>query len=1420
MFLLFLAAWSGIAAAALVAVNLAGNWSTPPFSIQLLEAIAGHDESLYRPTVSALFASQYEQSDWDEDEELGSLPEDASDKAMYDTVGAKLAQKDIDFVNLHLVNQLFSPRIQAHYAHYEQEVRPALEEKVKVQCLKDSFGEPILDPLSAWVKYGLKIYCSELDLYALQLDKTSEHIKGFDRVLGSDAEKPILILYGDPDSDRLRAMFSTLLQSADTGKLNFVWRYTPTTKERQTINGFGSALTVKAKQAGEAKPVGAIHSLRDFLTHFGEQPILEMKPEAFPRLSDLVTSVVLESDSKDQLENLAALLNNLPVYGPHLLKADKPRDLDFITEAARKNEKLGASRDLIGMSINGALINRLETDLPFITTKLRTELKFMETFEKLGFTAAQSKLLMSKFALLSAFKESEYRTGSASNRYAIYKEKFNAENSRSGGVVFFNDMENDENYDLYSTNRHEVYIKGAASLRQGQIPPLKENVHDIIFALNLANKNQLKVFFAMSKMILDKGIPQQLGLLPLIESHKDERIANMFYHILQVGERTEGLALLYKYYETHTEEEAEELFAKVKMPEATEELFAGHMTTTKKFSLDEASVIINGVIHNLKGTNWQTLMGQQIVHDVKLLQNAIRSGSDQTLLLKDILYSGSKRQRNTRIVPKDPANIRYKYISQELIENSFTFRKEINTWDTSATFWLIGDLNSQIVIDQLKRLLEFMRMYNGRSLQIRVFNTAQKSSILERLIETASTTETLSSAQIRQLVRDLGDFRAQAKSDADFVKLQLLERNQIQLHVPTLLLNSRWFRMDKVFEVEELEMIIQYEFSQRLSILDEITNAYPEKLDDKSIMDFKPPGYNPLDWFDLLSSHLTATLFMEDSVVRTDVARFDLSSLDYRNSIQVTDYDARKPLDVLFVIDPVDQFSQKLVSLVHSIKDLSIVNVLVLIQPLTKLHSDVKVNRFYSSAYVPLLPKFSAEGEFSADFNNIFHVDSAHQYSVALDAPNHWHIVRAEGSGDIDFDNIVAEEEVICANFLLTKLAVEANIRDVTDGLAIPNFLILGQMGKLEREGLTMETMGYNQILLEPGQWDLRFDKGLEGGSYDVLSANENKYSVNDIPMESGTLLVGSLSGKRIHVRARKLAPKGSLQKAQLANKADINVFTIARGHTYEELMSVMMLSVKKCTNKRVKFWILEDYLSESIRSQLEKLSSEYDFEYQFVSYKWPVWLRQQNEAHRQVWAYKILFLDVLFPSDVERVIFVDADQIARADLMELMETDLKGAPYAFVPMCSSREEMEGYRFWKHGYWKNVLGDDLQYHISALYVVDLVEFRDKAIGDKLRSHYQKLSSDPSSLANLDQDLPNNMQRQIPIHSLPQDWLWCETWCSDALLKTAKMIDMCNDPTSTESKLKKAKRLIPEWKSYVAQLSRLSGKSILAEHDEL
>jgi UDP-glucose:glycoprotein glucosyltransferase len=145
----------------------------------------------------------------------------------------------------------------------------------------------------------------------------------------------------------------------------------------------------------------------------------------------------------------------------------------------------------------------------------------------------------------------------------------------------------------------------------------------------------------------------------------------------------------------------------------------------------------------------------------------------------------------------------------------------------------------------------------------------------------------------------------------------------------------------------------------------------------------------------------------------------------------------------------------------------------------------------------------------------------------------------------------------------------------------------------------------------------------------------------------------------------------------------------------------------------------------------------------------------------------------------------------------ELYDMDIRGRPLAYTPFCDNNREMDGYRFWNQGFWRDHL-QGKPYHISALYVVDLVRFRKSAAGDNLRVYYESLSKDPNSLSNLDQDLPNYAQHTVPIFSLPQQWLWCESWCGNATKAYAKTIDLCNNPMTKEPKLEGARRIVPEW----------------------
>ncbi|ANB13251.1 Kre5p [Sugiyamaella lignohabitans] len=467
-----------------------------------------------------------------------------------------------------------------------------------------------------------------------------------------------------------------------------------------------------------------------------------------------------------------------------------------------------------------------------------------------------------------------------------------------------------------------------------------------------------------------------------------------------------------------------------------------------------------------------------------------------------------------------------------------------------------------------------------------------------------------------------------------------------------------------------------------------------------------------------------------------------------------------------------------------------------------------------------------------------------------MNTPNAW--IVTPSICEYDLDNIIlstaSEDGVLKGTYQLSNILLEGHATDTT--LDVPPRGLAVDLGTREEpkivDTIVMANFGYLQLKANPGLWILSPKSGRSSKIFELVSIGLSSVSLSH---ESNKIWLTSMTGATIFPKFRRypgmededvldtsevstIASKIGSGLAKVWSKfdrkttnivsvddksqAEINIFAVASGHLYERLLSIMTVSVMRHTNHTVKFWLIENFLSPSFKEFLPTLSSKYGFEYELITYKWPHWLRGQKEKQRTIWGYKILFLDTLFPQTLDKVIFVDSDQIIRTDLKELVDMDLQGAPYGYTPMGDSREEMEGFRFWKQGYWKKYL-NGLPYHISALYVVDLKRFREIAAGDRLRKQYQMLSADPESLANLDQDLPNHMQRQIPIFSLPQDWLWCETWCSDESLATAKTIDLCNNPLTKEPKLDRARRQIPEWTVYDNEIADLESEFKQIKH---
>nr|XP_051704720.1 UDP-glucose:glycoprotein glucosyltransferase 1 isoform X2 [Oryctolagus cuniculus] len=563
-------------------------------------------------------------------------------------------------------------------------------------------------------------------------------------------------------------------------------------------------------------------------------------------------------------------------------------------------------------------------------------------------------------------------------------------------------------------------------------------------------------------------------------------------------------------------------------------------------------------------------------------------------------------------------------------------------------------------------------------------------------------------------------------------------------------------------------------------------------------------------------------------------ARIEYQFFEEKHSaIKLKPKEGETYFDVLAVIDPVTREAQRLTPLLLVLAQLLNVNLRVFMNCQSKL-SDMPLKSFYRYVLEPEI-SFSADNSFAkGPIAKFLDMPQSPLFTLNLNTPESWMVESVRTPYDLD--NIYLEEvdSIVAAEYELEYLLLEGHCYDVTTGQPPRGlqFTLGTSTNPVIVDTIVMANLGYFQLKANPGAWILRLRKGRSEDIYRIYS-----HDGTDSPPDADEVVVilNNFKSKIIKVKVQKKADMvnedllsdgtnenesgfwdsfkwgftgGQKTEDAKQDKDDIiNIFSVASGHLYERFLRIMMLSVLKNTKTPVKFWFLKNYLSPTFKEFIPYMANKYNFQYELVQYKWPRWLHQQTEKQRIIWGYKILFLDVLFPLVVDKFLFVDADQIVRTDLKELRDFNLDGAPYGYTPFCDSRREMDGYRFWKSGYWASHLAGR-KYHISALYVVDLKKFRKIAAGDRLRGQYQGLSQDPNSLSNLDQDLPNNMIHQVPIKSLPQEWLWCETWCDDASKKRAKTIDLCNNPMTKEPKLQAAVRIVPEWQDYDQEIKQL------------
>ncbi|CAI0375267.1 unnamed protein product, partial [Linum tenue] len=754
-------------------------------------------------------------------------------------------------------------------------------------------------------------------------------------------------------------------------------------------------------------------------------------------------------------------------------------------------------------------------------------------------------------------------------------------------------------------------------------------------------------------------------------------------------------------------------------------------------------------------------------------------------------------------------------------KNALTCLDHITSYyEQKYVFPSSGEVESpQIFLDKIYELVDS----NGLSLK------AYKSTLPELSIE---------------------DMKIYLSKVAQFLFRQL----RIESGVNAVITNGRvMIPSEGTFISHDLQLLESVEYKQRIKhIVDIIEEVEWQEADP-----------------DLLTSKFVSDVIM---CVSSAMATRDRSSESARFEILSDKYSAviieneHSSVHIDAVIDPLSPIGQKVASLLNVLKKYIQPSLRMVLNPLSSL-VDLPLKNYYRYV-VPTMDDFSST-DYTVPGPKAFFANMplSKTLTLNLDVPEPWLVEPVIAVHDMD--NILLENlgdtRTMQAVFELEAVVLTGHCSEKDHEPPRGLQLILGTKSMPHLvDTIVMANLGYWQMKASPGVWYLQLAPGRSSELYALKEGgvgNENKHFSKRITlddfrgkvvhlevmkrkgMEHEKLLLSSDDDSQSRGREKGsrdgwnanflkwatgfIGGNGKSKKGgntAVAKKGKggrhgrtINIFSIASGHLYERFLRIMILSVLKNTQRPVKFWFIKNYLSPQFKDVIPHMAEEYGFEYELVTYKWPTWLHKQKEKQRIIWAYKILFLDVIFPISLEKVIFVDADQIVRADMGELYDMDIKGRPLAYTPFCDNNKDMDGYRFWSQGFWKEHLRGRA-YHISALYVVDLVKFRETAAGDNLRVFYETLSKDPNSLSNLDQDLPNYAQHTVPIFSLPQEWLWCESWCGNATKSKAKTIDLCNNPMTKEPKLQGARRIVPEWVDLDSEARRFTAK-ILGEELE-
>ncbi|KAJ8108408.1 hypothetical protein OPT61_g8197 [Boeremia exigua] len=1332
--LLALSVFSRIGALADSNINVAlqASFAPAPYLVELLETAAEENATAYFPLLDRISE--------------GWLDELDTEKQLYDKF-VDILQSDghitdpetLASFNLALSVRSAAPRIEAHYQFYKTSVKPSLESESGKNC-------------QLWVSLNGQQYCTpHIDdgepTGSIRNERTSE--LPFDRILGNSSALPT-ILYADITAPRFKKFHKTVSRTAKEGKTSYRIRHKPSLKGPTSplvVNGYGVALQLKRtdyividdRQAAQSDKVG---------TELDEE-VTDLKPLAkddVPDLAEKAASFVLQSEQP--MDTLLKLVRDFPKYTTTIAATNATSD--FLTEHYNNRELLLPTGYNV-IWINGVQIPAKDVNPYALLAHLRRERKLISGIRSQGLSGPDTISLLSHSAIAQGQSEEatqryDFRDESEGgkvilwvnniekdSRYQSWPSELRALLQRTYPGQLPNVRRDIHNAILpidftdpdHVSNVVETVIglvRRGIPVRWGLVPQTP----------SASAEEQAKVVYYLQHTYGLSSVTKYL--LTAMEAKKLAKPDKASFEVaVKAGKLRKDREPLE--------------FEAIQTSEALSERVKNAKQYLERLAVNGpgAPAIVNGVPVS-QGENWLSELSQRISTDLRQIQQAVFEGDlkeDSWVPQQFLLQAASKR--NPFIIPENEKEIKLVNMAEFEEKYGEVFAKypcvkaeESASKSEWAHLTVFGDFDTPSGLALLKSVAQYRQANPNVEIVMMQNSDTEQSGISEELLDAfIKAKRQLDSTKLLELLDKEADKVPTPPRTTRLRKsaAPLYEELELRPGQLAVLINGRFVGPipdDSVFSTDDIATLVSYEANKRIEPLS-------KALEDLQLMSKVATPFDAAKIQSLVAlstvSDVPEGIFETASTLRTNA--FNNWTADHTAITKGIKDNAI--FQIVASIDPATEQAQKWIPILNTLSEMEGTFLQLFLNPKQMLQ-ELPVKRFYRYL-LGSKPRFNADGSvdnFKAQFKGI---PKKALLNLGMDVPPSWLVAPEESIHDLDnikLGSLPAGAD-IDAIYGLESILIEGHSRDTTNGGQPPRgaeVVLSTEKDPHYADTIIMANLGYFQFKANPGFYGIQLKKGKSQEIFSLDSAGAKGWAVqphdesNELVLMSfqGTTLFPRLSRKPGKEEAdilvdedsvvSELASKGTEKMNKLLGKiglnfnsekvlkkgaellagtkatktqADINIFSVASGHLYERMLNIMMLSVMKHTEHSVKFWFIEQFLSPSFKHFLPHMAAEYGFEYELVTYKWPHWLRQQSEKQREIWGYKILFLDVLFPLDLDKVIFVDADQIVRTDMYELVTHDLQGAPYGFTPMGDSRTEMEGFRFWKTGYWANFL---------------------------------------------------------------------------------------------------------------------------------